>query len=310
VLARYRELGRRGGAGHQIPDQQRAWAAQVIAVAEAQGAVEVPTAAYVSWHVKGQQVLRLASTPRRLTVHAGVQHKARLAGPRHLKLTLAAAIDAEQLSACRDVITFDSTHDEGRAQGADPAEHRLQAAIARQQPKPYVHTELKREYPGWRAPLRPGFIDFLGRDPNNELRIVETKIGHDACVLLQALDYAIWLQANEDAVRDRLGWPTKPARGRLHLDLVLAPKVRTGKRTEPAVNAYLPAQIEALAGDIKVRVLFVDDVDPDRLELRELTADQLWQPVDGVVAKSLRPQRWAARVAATLRSPSSRKSHS
>ncbi len=107
---------------------------------------------------------------------------------------------------------------------------------------------LRAEFPGWRGPGRPGFIDFLGIDDDDHLHVVETKVGSDPGVLVQALDYAIWVQAQQTVIRQSMGWPAAPARTTVHLDLVLATKV--GKVTASA-SAW-PA-VEASGGRLDPR---------------------------------------------------------
>ena len=49
-----------------------------------------------------------------------------------------------------------------------------------------------REFPAWRpGSNRAAYIDFLANDAHGRLHVVETKIGADAMLVLQGLDY--WL---------------------------------------------------------------------------------------------------------------------
>ena len=65
------------------------------------------------------------------------------------------------------------------------------------QPEALGLTQLWREFPAWRGPSgRPG---FLGADGAGVLHVVETTIGPDPKVVLQALDYAVWVKANDAA---------------------------------------------------------------------------------------------------------------
>ena len=143
-------------------------------------------------------------------------------------------------------------------------------------------TTLLREFPAYRGldgsraegRGRRGFIDFLAIDSQGRFHIVETKVGHDPRVVLQALDYAIWVRANETELRARLraeglDVPTpKPSTDdRLHLHLVLAP----GKNGI-AFNGYLAPQIDALTGDCSVQVHLVPDPAATPLKLNRLSA--------------------------------------
>ena len=115
-------------------------------------------------------------------------------------------------------------------------EHRLQASMGMLPPSSLGLPFLAREYPGYRGPGRPGFIDFLVCDDVGNLHLIETKVGHDPKVVLQALDYGIWVRANEASVRaHHPGWPPpKAPQSEIYLDFVLA----AGDQAT-AVNAYL-----------------------------------------------------------------------
>ena len=150
---------------------------------------------------------------------------------------------------------------------------------------------LAREYPGYRGPGRPGFIDFLGCDPVGNLHIVETKVGHDPKVVLQALDYGIWVLANEQSVRThRPDWPRPAApQSRIYLDFVLA----AGDQST-AVNGYLAGQLEVLTDDIHWRVFVVQDLDAHPVVLTQVPAEALWAFKAGVTSQPVRPRRGTA----------------
>jgi hypothetical protein len=85
-----------------------------------------------------------------------------------------------------------------RFSGRDKAnlEHLIQATLAAHNlPGPGL-TNFTREYPAWRGDKQPGFIDFLGLDRAGRFHVVETKIGSDVGIVLQALDYATWVKAH------------------------------------------------------------------------------------------------------------------
>jgi hypothetical protein len=304
VLTQYALLGYGTVTAHTIPDEQRSWVAALLQDEALAGCEEVPTAGYVSWHHHGLQVLQLTSGRKSLRVAAGIQYSGRGSESSfHTNELITGPMTDSQVRTAIAVIRSD--RDSGSVT-TQPAEHRLQAAISRTPMSTLglgVRPQLRREFPGWRAPGRKGYIDFLGIDAADHLHVVETKIGHDAAVVLQALDYSIWVQANEEAIRTSQGWPKAPEDSTVHLDLVLASKViaSTGRVKDPAVNPYLPGVLEALAGDIRVRVFFIPDATVDEIELQPLGRAELWEPVPGRVAKAVRPARWSARVDKTLR---------
>lgn len=91
----------------------------------------------------------------------------------------------------------------GGSRTSQMREHRMQATMG-SQASDLALRQLIREFPAYRgldgssSPRlgRPGYIDFLGIDSDGRFHVVETKIGHDPRVVLQALDYAIWVCAN------------------------------------------------------------------------------------------------------------------
>ncbi len=99
-----------------------------------------------------------------------------------------------------------------RLAGSDDShvEHRFQARMLSIPPTHRLGLEvLVPEYPAERAgPSRQaaGSIDFLGVDGDSRLHIVETKVGgSEPTVLLQALDYWIWAEANRERLAEELG---------------------------------------------------------------------------------------------------------
>jgi hypothetical protein len=149
--------------------------------------------------------------------------------------------------------------------------------------------QVDREYPAWRADGAPGYIDFLGMDERGQLHVVETKIGSDAMLVSQALDYATWVRAHASAIRRDLRWPDGDDTV-VHVDFVLAPK-STDKGQEPAMGPYTAGQLEALVPDVSWRVHFVDEA---RAEVPVITSGKLRQvPTSrpGLVAEPLMPPR-------------------
>lgn len=154
--------------------------------------------AYLAWHCAGRQVLRINRTHQGLDVIAGVAYtKPSPDEPEPLHLTLSGSLTPAQraeIEAC--VATAIWQRIGGEDQGH--LEHRLQAALAATELRPLGLAQFAREYPAWRGEGRPGYLDFLGVDRTNRLHVVETKVGTaDPKLVLQTLDYAIWVAAHD-----------------------------------------------------------------------------------------------------------------
>jgi hypothetical protein len=305
VLDAYRALPARPIVRHDIPTQQRKWVEPLIAVAEGNGAEMVRMRRYVSWHKKGLQVLRLTSGSQTLHVMAGVQYRKPPAGRIGQDAARVDAAEAcNRLKQWVKVVESDCTTEHGRSATVDPAEHRLQSRLSEghlgllpcEQHLRCKEHGWEREHFGYRGPGREGFIDFLGIDAGGDLHVVETKVGADAGVLLQALDYATWVQANEAEVRRLRGWPAEPT-GKVHVDLVLARKAPG----HPPVSGYLAGQLEVLSGDVPLRVFVIDDPDGEELVLEPVAARDLFGSAFAAAAP-VAARRWAARAEEAIRS--------
>jgi hypothetical protein len=313
VLSDYRQLAPRPIVRHEVPEKQRAWVQPVIDEAERHGAKPVQTRRYVSWHHDGLQVLRLTSGPRSLHVMAGVKFKNPVAGPPHASERIDGPASAEQIAAWTRVVGFDCTQRDRNAPGLGLAEHLLQSRLEPGMlglvdlPDPGRRVDSpdpawEREHFGYRGRGREGFLDFLGIDPDGHLHVVETKVGADAGVLIQALDYAAWVEANEDQIRALRRWPARPTGSRVHVDLVLGRKPSTDtKLDQPLISGYLAGQLEVLTGDVPLRVFVCKDIHAKPLELEPVAAGDLFDS-----ALAARPpvaaRRWPARAEQAIRS--------
>lgn len=156
--------------------------------------------------------------------------------------------------------------------GRPDVEHRLQSALLPDpdQPSPLCDalglTYASREFPAWRGVADhptggPGLIDFLAIDSNRRLHVVETKANHDdPKIVLQALDYGLWVQANLDRVRKHPKFALADDAFPI-LDFVCAPRAPG----LPAVGQYMSGQLDALAHEQRSwRVWIVDDPENPR----------------------------------------------
>jgi restriction endonuclease-like protein len=210
--------------------------------------VERPS--YVSWHVAGRQVLKMIPTAKRLTVTAGVASTKSENWPTPAKVVLTDVAPDHDLHA---IIAAAANAAAARLAGDDSAnrEHQMQAVL---NPKSLqLAAGWKREFPAWRpGSNNAAFIDFLAKDMNGRLHVVETKIGADAMLIMQGLDYWLWCKANSEHANAALGaTSSRPP----VIDFVVAPDKSCG---EP-ISTYTAAQAEALHRDIEWRFTVVDD---------------------------------------------------
>ena len=212
--------------------------------------VERPS--YVSWHVAGRQVLKMIPTSKRLTVIAGVDSTKGENWPTPVKAVLTEAARDDVVHA---IIAAAANAAAARLDGDDSAnrEHQMQSALDPTDLK--LAAGWKREFPAWRPGSNSAaFIDFLAKDLSGRLHVVETKIGADAMLILQGLDYWLWCRANREHASAALGASlSRPP----VIDFVVAPNKPGG---EP-ISTYTAAQAEALHRDIDWRFTVVDDPD-------------------------------------------------
>lgn len=296
VLAKLRALPSRGSAPYALRPEHDAW----IDGINTDGLVAHQRSC-LSWHHEGLQVLRVTDTINGVRIQAGVQYSTPPAGREPYDNLFGAAPTHEDLAVINARVR-EAVGDDGSLT-SQMREHKMQSTLC-SQPEALRLARLWREYPGYRG-LKPsgggrtGFIDFLGADDANALQVVETKIGHDVTVVLQALDYAIWVKANEDSIRESLlpGTETMEESGQFTpsaIHLVLGSKGR-----EPAFNGYLAGQIEALSGDLRVNIHLTDDPAGVPLDLRLLPTRRMWQEQKGVAAP-VRGPRWPEQVLGAL----------
>lgn len=249
----------------------------------APGIDRVERSSYVAWHVAGRQVLKMIPTKKRLTVIAGVDSTKPDDWDPSVKVILNERALHHQLHA---IIAAASKAASVRLAGDDTGhrEHRMQAALN--------PTELGlvggwlREFPAWRpGSNRAAYMDFLAKDDGGRVHVLETKIGADAMLVFQGLDYWLYCRANIDHVNRSVGaTSTRPP----VINYVVAPSKPGG---EP-VSIYTAAQAEALHRDIEWRFVVVDDPDTGA-GIHRLDRYRLPEPhrrADGG------PARWAVRL--------------
>lgn len=284
-----------------LTDSHRAWADAIITA----GLTKHERGGYVSWHHEGLQVLKLTEKRAGLRVQAGVQYKNPPPGREVFDKAFATEPSRGELAVINAKVAL--AVEDGGSLTVRMREHKMQATLIGQ-PEVLGLTHLWREFPAWRGLTtsayypagRLGSIDFLGVDYAGVLHVVETKIGHDPKVVLQALDYALWVRANDEGIRALLKAqghliPTPPfdppseprtAPPPAPIHLVLG-----ADESGPAFNRYLAGQIEALDRDCEVHIYLTADPGVAPLRLTQLSALDMWE-MSPLVAKPVAGPRW------------------
>jgi len=245
VLERFAEP-LRGTIAHDLRDRT-AWVADLLTRAHEHHDLDaVVRPKYLAWHCEGRQVLKVQRSTAGLSIVAGVDYRdPTTARPIPVRLELDRPLSAVELAVVLDAVEVAV---ENRLNGTDNShrEHRFQARLARRTEE-LGFERMLREVPARRAGGGAGFIDLLGLTARGELRAIETKLGGDAMLALQALDYWIWSTANQEQIgRDLFGERVE----RVGVDLVVGS--RTG--TSSPLGPYTAAQLEAFDPQVAWRL--------------------------------------------------------
>lgn len=253
VLTAARSLPARAIGEHQLGNRA-GWLDRLLSTVLPLGLSTAHRPTYQSWMHSGRSVLRVSRTRTgALAVRAGINYTKPGPGkPPPSTVTLTGPLSDAHLALLVPAVSGAVAAREDRVDD-DDREHQLQAALAAHKLPGIGALFFHREYPAWRSRRRPGFIDFLAATSGGDLDVIETKIGGDCAVALQALEYWIWACANTTAVRGRGGWPATPAGSKHRMTLVLA-KDAQGR----AYDRYLYGVLEAIAGDVPWRVLIAE----------------------------------------------------
>ena len=230
-----------------------------------------------SWHCMGQKVLSIRGTKAKgLAIRAGIHYSAPGKALQPITLATKQNLTDGELDAIRTAV---GTAIEARTQQGGgfhkPDEHWLQAVIRRHPELVGVEQPALRELPAWRPgggeqPWGRGYVDLAGLDGSGDIRIVETKLAKnsDDMLIFQGLDYYIWAQAYDRALRSRLG-AAKGARFVVHYVIGEDPGTKSVH-----VSGYAAAQAAAL--DIPWRCQVVRDwFFPDPQPAGAATAEML-----------------------------------
>jgi hypothetical protein len=219
------------------------WLVDLVDWLESRRVERVRTTGLYTWHYRGRQILYVRpSQGGAYELIAGVNYSAPGNGrPPPVKFEISATgtlapDELEQVKAALDAAI------DRRRTGEDSGhrEHLLQAAIGTD-PSMIGMTNLRRELPAWRPKQKPrrgrGFIDFLARDVDRVGHVVETKVGPDAQLGIQAIDYWAWADAHREHLAGVLD--ADPERS-FELDIVL------GLSAKPALHPAAAATLRGL----------------------------------------------------------------
>jgi hypothetical protein len=242
ALAFYRRLGR----PEPSPDWDvSSWPASLVELVdwvESRRVERVRTTRDYTWHYRGRQVLYVRpGRPGTYVLIAGVNYKAPSGDqptPLRLDISTSDPLTADRIEHVRRAV---DQAIERRRNGRDKRhrEHLLQAAIGTD-PSLVGVSHLRRELPAWRPKVRPrsgrAFIDFIARDVDRVGHVIETKIGPDAQLGFQALDYWAWVEAHRaELARTIEADPDRP----FELDIALG--LSSKQVIHPAAAATLQA---------------------------------------------------------------------
>jgi len=300
VLERLRPLRPRVSKRFELSEEHQQWICDITP-----SDLDAHDRSYLSWHHRGLQVLKISTRRGGLRIQAGVQYSGRSVTVAPYDRTFDRAPTGTEVAEINAEVAAAVAADGSRS--SRMREHRMQATLAYQAADLGLKA-LHREFPAYRGldgspsprPGRPGYIDFLGVDAQEQFHVIETKIGHDPRVVLQALDYAIWVQAHEPDLRRGMGLDASDAGHSPHARLPQMHLILGADSKGLAFNGYLAPQLEALSGDCRVRVQLVPDVEATPLQLQALAPADYWIKAP-MVANPVRGPRWAGRLNDDLR---------
>jgi hypothetical protein len=251
---------------HHLGDRAP-WVSELVESASTHRHLQaVHRSSYLSWHCLGRQVLKLRRAAGGVEIVGGVDFSGEsIVFARNWKQTITGPLNADQV---REIFEAVDAAVERRLDGTDSGhpEHLLQALLADDMSVLGLVTDrpgmARREFPAKRADDKRGYLDFLGTDKYGRLHVVETKIGNDAMLVLQGLDYWIWANAHRKSLAKVFGLSGTPE---VVVDFVVATS-----GTKPAVGPYTAVQAEALPGSLRWRCHLATG-----LETRELKVTRL-----------------------------------
>jgi len=217
---------------------------------------------YAAWKCAGKIVLKIQKSRGELTLTAGIQYSDPRRSPS--KVRCSGALSEDELSRLTAAVNG-AVEEMIDGMGGLYPEHRLQATIARQEPAILGLKNLVAECPAWRPYERPhgrAFLDFLGVDEKGTLHVLEAKVGGDVMMVLQGLDYWIWVTANRNALAEEFSLGDRP---KVEVDFLVSEK-----GTDEWLGPYSGAQSRALAPEVVHRFWKISNWDHGTAPVIEL----------------------------------------
>jgi hypothetical protein len=247
AIAFYRRLGTPTPAPRWDVSTWPARLVELVDWVESRRVERVRTTRDYTWHYRGRQVLYVR--PGRAGAYvliAGVNYKEpRGDQPAPVALDISASSPLTTLHLAEVKAAVDEAI-ERRRDGTDDShrEHLLQAAIGTD-PSLVGVSHLRRELPAWRPKVKPrsgrAFIDFVARDVDRVGHVIETKVGPDAQLGFQALDYWAWVEAHRAGLAGTIeADPDQP----FELDIALG--LSNKQAIHPAAAATLRAFVDGI----------------------------------------------------------------
>lgn len=208
-----------------------------------------------AWSCRGQRVLAVRSTKKRIEIISGIDAKA----DRAAKDDVSSPPTARELATWQHRVEVGIQHAKQQTFGRFE-EHHLQEILRRNPSALGLEAPVLREVPAWRPIGGPkrlgrGYLDLVAMDGLGDINLVETKLAADEMLVLQGLDYWIWA-ANPDNAK----WLTE----RLHADpnrasprLVYAVGGKGGK--SPTLSRYAKLHLDLLHDDVSWRLALIND---------------------------------------------------
>lgn len=225
--------------------------------------VEAHRSSYLAWHCRGRMALRIRKVAAGLSVTAGVHSSAPGQAPREERLR--GPLSADQFHR---LVSAASAALADRLGGVDVAnaEHQLQERLAAMRAELGL-VRTMREFPAMRPVGHRGFIDLLGVGGDGAIHVVETKIGGDAMLVLQGLDYWLWTIAHRKELAAHLSTELEVPLAKtapVVLDFVVA------EAKGAFVSPYTAAQAEALHGSIEWQFHTIEGWDGETTTIKHL----------------------------------------
>ena len=210
---------------------------------------------YAAWYHAGALILKIQKTGSRLRVTAGVNFsKPKLAQVPALEQIVEARLEQTALRNIQAAV------ERAIATYAGRPEARFQSFLYKNPQLVEAHAAgMQREVPVIR-PRGRGFVDFVAKDASGEIRLIETKVGPDPMVVLQAVDYWAWGCAVRPALARKLGLESEAP---LAIDIVAA----ANKKARTLDDHALPIA-EALKPAVRLRIFEVHGWDASDAEAR------------------------------------------